>query len=178
VANDVSAKELVRSFRQSRGAGSRRGFDAWSSRSSTRLSGGDLSSLEQDTDVVALSVRMGRLVLVASCVFRALGFGMAFFFGFGVGEMLDRANRESTCLFFGHIVNCLLPSDVSLPAECLNVLESDGKAPGWLSSDLIQAGFWHNFPDDVTYIGISDTLRRQRTKNRSNRRAMGRRFRN
>jgi hypothetical protein len=78
----------------------------------------------------------------------------------------------------GHIVNCLLPSDVSLPAECLNVLESDGKAPGWLSSDLIQAGFWHNFPDDVTYIGISDTLRRQRTKNRSNRRAMGRRFRN
>jgi hypothetical protein len=67
------------------GVGSRSGLDVWSSGSSTRLSGGgDVRSqsfdiLEQVSDVVAGSVLMGSLVIVASCAFRALGFGMAFF---------------------------------------------------------------------------------------------------
>jgi translation elongation factor EF-1beta len=96
--------------------------------------------------------------------------------------MLDRADEESTCLFLGYIVNCIQPSDVSLLPDYTDALDSGGNVPGWLSSDLIEAGFWHNLsangPGDVTYIGISDALRRYRASKRSDGQAMRRRFRN
>jgi len=82
-------------------------------------------------------------------------------FQHGIKPVLTFATIE-TFLFAGNIVQSLLPSNLDLPSESTTGMQSDNGTTGWLSSNIIEAAFWHCYPaepcDGAVYLGISDTL--------------------